>query len=277
MDTSYLKKEHIISTKWTHHIYKMNTSYLQNEHIISIKWTHHIYKMNTSYLQNENIISTKWKHHIYKMNTSYLQNEHIISTKLTHHIYKMNISCLQNEQLKTTMMTNSGGSDLWSNTLPVRLRKRPCVCWRMKVCLCVYVSFAVCYKAQAQRNSNREFKLWTILQGTESWVATFHAETCVMSHQVRLFVVYLFDCFVCSLADSLFVRLIVCRLIDSFVCWLVDWLFRWTNNSHKYYPTIKISGYKHLFHLKSNRAIESHLILNKSPLSQSDKNQILSN
>jgi len=38
-------------------------------------------------------------------------------------------------------------------------------------------------KAQAHRISNREFKLWTIIQGTESRVATFHAEKCVMSHQ----------------------------------------------------------------------------------------------
>ena len=42
---------------------------------------------------------------------------------------------------------------------------------------------AVYNKAQAQRISNREFKLWTFLQGTESRVATFLAETCVMSHQ----------------------------------------------------------------------------------------------
>ena len=33
-------------------------------------------------------------------------------------------------------------------------------------------------KIQAERISNREFKLWTILQGTEPRVATFHAETC---------------------------------------------------------------------------------------------------
>ena len=42
---------------------------------------------------------------------------------------------------------------------------------------------AVYYKAQAQRISNREFKLWTFLHGTESRVATFLADTCVMSHQ----------------------------------------------------------------------------------------------
>ena len=52
----------------------------------------------------------------------------------------------------------------------------------MCVCVCVCV-LAVYNKAQAQRISIREFKLWTFLQGTESRVATFHAETCVMSHQ----------------------------------------------------------------------------------------------
>jgi len=39
----------------------------------------------------------------------------------------------------------------------------------------VRVGSAVYNKAQAQRR--------TILQGTESKVATFHAETCVMSHK----------------------------------------------------------------------------------------------
>ena len=48
------------------------------------------------------------------------------------------------------------------------------------MCVCV---LAVYYKAQAQIISNSEFKLWTFLQGTESRVATFLAETCVMSHQ----------------------------------------------------------------------------------------------
>ena len=42
---------------------------------------------------------------------------------------------------------------------------------------------AVFNKTQAQIISNREFKLWRFLQGTESRVATFLAETCVMSHQ----------------------------------------------------------------------------------------------
>ena len=46
-------------------------------------------------------------------------------------------------------------------------------------CVCVCV-LDVYNKAQTQRISNREFKLWTFLQGTESRVATFLAETCVM-------------------------------------------------------------------------------------------------
>ena len=50
----------------------------------------------------------------------------------------------------------------------------------MCVCVCV---LAVHNKTQAKIISNREFKLWTFLQGTESRVATFLAETCVMSHQ----------------------------------------------------------------------------------------------
>ena len=55
-----------------------------------------------------------------------------------------------------------------------------CVC----VCVCVYVYvLAVNNKAQAERISNGEFKLWTFLQGTGSRVATFHAEKCVVSPQ----------------------------------------------------------------------------------------------
>ena len=42
---------------------------------------------------------------------------------------------------------------------------------------------AVYNKAQAQRISIREFKLWTFLQGTESRVATFLADKCVRPHQ----------------------------------------------------------------------------------------------
>ena len=50
----------------------------------------------------------------------------------------------------------------------------------------VYIYVCVCVLAvynKAQRISNHEFKLWTFFQGTESRVATFLAETCVMSHQ----------------------------------------------------------------------------------------------
>ena len=50
-------------------------------------------------------------------------------------------------------------------------------------CVCVWFFLVVYNKAQAQIISNREFKLWRFLQGTESRVATFLAETCVMSHQ----------------------------------------------------------------------------------------------
>ena len=56
------------------------------------------------------------------------------------------------------------------------------MCVYVCVCVCVCV-LAVYYKAQAQRISNREFKLRTFLHGTESRVATFIADTCIMSHQ----------------------------------------------------------------------------------------------
>ena len=59
-----------------------------------------------------------------------------------------------------------------------------CVCVRAcaRACVCVCV-LAVYNKAQAQIISNCGFKLWTFLQGTDSRVAAFLAETCVMSHQ----------------------------------------------------------------------------------------------
>ena len=44
-------------------------------------------------------------------------------------------------------------------------------------------ALAVYNKAQAQLISKRELKHWTFLQGTESRVATFLAERCVISHQ----------------------------------------------------------------------------------------------
>jgi hypothetical protein len=56
-----------------------------------------------------------------------------------------------------------------------------CVCGVLcGVCVCV---LAVYNKAQAQRISNRKFKLWIFLQETETRVATFLVGTCVMSHQ----------------------------------------------------------------------------------------------
>ena len=57
------------------------------------------------------------------------------------------------------------------------------VCVRVYVCVRVSMCVLAVYnKALTQRISNREFKLWTFLQGTESRVvATFLAETCVMS------------------------------------------------------------------------------------------------
>ena len=61
-----------------------------------------------------------------------------------------------------------------------------CVCACVRACVRACV-LAVYNKAQAQRISNQEFKLWTFLQRTESRVATFLAETCVMSHQVLYF------------------------------------------------------------------------------------------
>ena len=51
-----------------------------------------------------------------------------------------------------------------------------CACARTRVCV-----LAVLNKALVQRISNREFTHSTILQGTESTVATFHAARCVMS------------------------------------------------------------------------------------------------
>ena len=54
---------------------------------------------------------------------------------------------------------------------------------RIRLLLCMCVFLAVYNKPQSQRISNREFKLWTFLQGTEFRVVTFHAETCVISHQ----------------------------------------------------------------------------------------------
>ena len=64
---------------------------------------------------------------------------------------------------------------------------------RVCVCVCVCVRVLAMYK-QAQRISNRDFKLWTVLRGNESRVATFLAETCVMSHQLFCRVLFYVDC-----------------------------------------------------------------------------------
>jgi len=60
---------------------------------------------------------------------------------------------------------------------------------KMFFSLCVCVCVRACIKALAQIISKREFKLWTILQGLNPRVVTFHAEICVLSHQcVRVYV-----------------------------------------------------------------------------------------
>ena len=63
-----------------------------------------------------------------------------------------------------------------NNTKLVKRKHEPQSLARAMCVLAVY------NKAQTQRISKREFKLWTFLQGTESSMATFHAQTCVMSH-----------------------------------------------------------------------------------------------
>jgi len=56
-----------------------------------------------------------------------------------------------------------------------------CLCVYIYICVCTFLCvLAVCIMAHVQRISNREFKLWTFLQGTESRVATFLAETYVI-------------------------------------------------------------------------------------------------
>ena len=50
----------------------------------------------------------------------------------------------------------------------------------LSMCVCV---LDMNNRAPAQRISNCEFNLWMILQGTESRVAIFHAETCTMFDQ----------------------------------------------------------------------------------------------
>jgi len=74
-------------------------------------------------------------------------------------------------------MTYSSLTFIYNITKLVKRKHEPQSLSRAMCVLAVY------NKAQAQRISNREFKLWTFLQGTKSRVATFLAETCVMSHQ----------------------------------------------------------------------------------------------
>ena len=65
-------------------------------------------------------------------------------------------------------------------------REHTSVCACVFVCVRAWLSACVWFvwnKALVQRISKCEFKLWTILQGTESRVTTFHAEKCVMSHE----------------------------------------------------------------------------------------------
>ena len=81
-----------------------------------------------------------------------------------------------------------------------------CVCARVCVCMCVRLRVLAVYnKAQAHIISNREFKLWTFLQGTESRLATFLAETSVMSHHIKcchiIFHITIYS--VCHLAGQL--------------------------------------------------------------------------
>ena len=84
------------------------------------------------------------------------------------------------QQLKKRSMSFNPGNRQQVNYSDLMVNMYVCACVRACVCVCV---LAVNNKARAQRISNREFKLWTFLQGTESRVATFLAETCVMSHQ----------------------------------------------------------------------------------------------
>ena len=60
---------------------------------------------------------------------------------------------------------------------PLPIDEQTTVCVSGCTCACV---LAVYNKAQAQRILNHEFKLWMFLQGTESRVATFLAETYVV-------------------------------------------------------------------------------------------------
>ena len=67
-----------------------------------------------------------------------------------------------------------------SASLQLRIVQHVC-CARARVYVCVRACVLAVYnKAQGQIIIlNREFNLWTFLQGAESTVATFLAETCV--------------------------------------------------------------------------------------------------
>ena len=86
-----------------------------------------------------------------------------------------------NIKIKTKQTVNKPWILFYNNY--VYLRLGVCMYMYMYIYIYIYVCVLAVYnKAQAQRISNREFKLWTFLQGTESRVATFLAETYIMSH-----------------------------------------------------------------------------------------------
>ena len=80
------------------------------------------------------------------------------------------------------------------------------MCLSVSTCVCVCACVLAVYN-KAQRISNREFKLWMFLQVTESRVATFLAETCVMSHQSLC--VYVCVCLWCMYV-FMWMRMYVC-------------------------------------------------------------------
>jgi len=75
----------------------------------------------------------------------------------------------------------------------------------LSLCVCVCVFFLALYN-KAQGISKYEFKLWTFLQGTESRVATFLAETYVMSHQSS----FTFKNYIIILLSRILLTLCVC-------------------------------------------------------------------
>ena len=85
----------------------------------------------------------------------------------------------------------------------------------MKMHVCVFYLCII-------RISNREFKLWTFLRGTESRVATFLAETCVMSHQCGMnisgFFFYPARPKCACVCVCMCVHLSVCPCVYAYVC-----------------------------------------------------------